>query len=180
MFLQYNRLYDERLSIYTQMSNIREELETVKGEVTAEQAALSTEVLRSQAKQESLGAAIKSFRTENELLSGQATHLQRQVAESEEVVDAIKSQLCDFRQMVGMVGPQPSALRPRAFHQRLNLAATNPPLHSSPRTAPGSGPQEQEQGGAKQRWWLTRPGLDICGQWRLPQACEQLTPSQQL
>ncbi|KAG1653707.1 hypothetical protein FOA52_007935 [Chlamydomonas sp. UWO 241] len=103
---EFERLRIERVDMRTKMAEMTEELGATGKELEAARNTLFTAVRESQSKEGSLGGLVQSLGSENEALSAQVAALVRRVAEGEEVIDAVKSQLVDYRSMVTLLQSQ--------------------------------------------------------------------------
>lgn len=61
------------------------------------------QVREGRAKEEQMTETIQGLQSDNEILHGQVTQLQRRVEECNEVIDAVKTQLVDYKTMLTLV-----------------------------------------------------------------------------
>mmetsp|Transcript_10945 Transcript_10945/g.23598 ORF Transcript_10945/g.23598 Transcript_10945/m.23598 type:complete len:769 (-) Transcript_10945:646-2952(-) len=106
MDAEYERVRSERQALKTENAQMQEELRTLRAALHEDRATLATTVRTSQQKHDTLEDELMRMRADNEALSSQVTSLQRRVEEDSEVIEAIKMQLVDYRQMVTMLQGQ--------------------------------------------------------------------------
>jgi len=103
---EYERLRSERAQLKSELAGAQEELRVARDQLAADRETLVTQVRSAHATQGDLEGVASRARAENEVLREEVSRLQRRLEEEQEVVEAARSQLYDYRQMVTMLQGQ--------------------------------------------------------------------------
>lgn len=94
---EYERLRGERAQLKSELAAVQEELSSSKDQLAADRATLVTTVRSAQSTQGDLEGVTARLKAENESLRDEVVRLQRRLEEEQEVVEAARSQLFDYR-----------------------------------------------------------------------------------
>ncbi|KAG2445056.1 hypothetical protein HYH02_008924 [Chlamydomonas schloesseri] len=122
---EYERLRTERLGLQAGRSELGTEVEKLREQLAAERETLSRSVRDAGAREESLEAALRAAREEREEALGQVGGLRRRLEEEGEVVEALRGQLYDYKQLTAQL--QAQVRRGRNNKQMLQSLGGLPP-----------------------------------------------------
>ncbi|KAG2430866.1 hypothetical protein HXX76_009840 [Chlamydomonas incerta] len=136
---EYERLRTERLGLQAGRSELGTEVEKLREQVAAERETLSRAVRDAGSREEALEAQLRAAREEREEALGQLGGLRRRLEEEGEVVEALRGQLYDYKQLTAQLQAQVRRGRnnkqmlqslgglPSTMPSVANMAATLPP-----------------------------------------------------
>eukprot|EP00798_Chlamydomonas_sp_ICE-L_P031751 gene31751-6949_t len=105
---EYGRLYTERERLQQDSGGLHEEVQILRASLASDRATLSHSVKNSQIKELALEDMISKLKIDNERKGELVNTMQRRVEKESEVIDAVRSQLYDYRQMVTQLNPKSS------------------------------------------------------------------------